>query len=291
MPRGLSAYAASKFGKKFVDLGKKFSQEFQAADDDEKGADRLAKLQSELVAAGRQGEFSASNLPQQSITISMYKEPAQATTALVKIYESLGKGSKISTIVNKKPEVADKAATYNNLTFTEVKLTFDFEATAEALPEPMREAAVLQLKHIMKEKTTLWIGTDGKAVVQLMAPDFAAAKKMLADSESEKDAIGAQEGFQLTRKNLPRDVSMVAMMETGSTVTMLVDQFKAMTQLIPGGGGLPPIGKVKPVSGAPTYLGMALTLKPQVAAADLFVPGSAMNVMTRMIAPLLRNVE
>ena len=57
------------------------------------------------------------------------------------------------------------------------------------------------------------------------------------------------------------------------------------------GGGFPAIGSVKPVKGDATYLGFALTLKPQIAAAEMFVPGTAMNVAVKMIAPLFRNVE
>ena len=64
----------------------------------------------------------------------------------------------------------------------------------------------------------------------------------------------------------------------------------AVGQAIPG-GAFPQIGSVKPVKGDATYIGIALTLKPQMATADLFVPGTAMNVMTKMIAPLFRNVE
>lgn len=60
--------------------------------------------------------------------------------------------------------------------------------------------------------------------------------------------------------------------------------------MIPG-GGLPPVGGVKPVKGDASYLGFALTLKPQVATGDMFIPGGAMNVVVKMLAPLFRNVE
>ena len=71
---------------------------------------------------------------------------------------------------------------------------------------------------------------------------------------------------------------------------MLVEQAESVGQMIPG-GAFPAIGSVKPVKGDATYIGMALTLKPQAATADLFVPGAAMNVVAKMIAPLFKNVE
>jgi len=94
----------------------------------------------------------------------------------------------------------------------------------------------------------------------------------------------------VARKNLPAEASLVYLLETGQVVTLLVEQAKAVGQAIPG-GAFPQIGSVKPVKGDATYIGFALVLKPQVASVDLFVPGTAMNVATKMIAPLFRNVE
>ncbi|HEY3789783.1 MAG TPA: hypothetical protein VGL71_13055, partial [Urbifossiella sp.] len=269
LPKGLSTYGASKFGKKFSDLGKKFAQEFQAADDDEKGAGRIDKLLAEVESSGRIGEISASSAPEQSMTITGYKSPEKAVTAIVKIYEGLESGGKVSTIALKqKPTVTNKAATFRDFTFTEVKLVFDFAATVEALPEPARDAAIAQFKRMMKEKTTFWLGTDGKVVVQMTAKDFNAAKKMLGDYLDDTDAVGSDPGFLLARKNLPADVSLLYMLETGQVVSMLVEQAKAVGQAIPGGAGFPPFGSVKPVKGEATYIGVAVTLKPQTAGFD-----------------------
>lgn len=292
LPKGLKTYSGSRLGKKFADLGKKFNLEFQAGEDDEKGTERIAKLQAEVAAAGRLSEVSAGSPPLESISIISYKEPGRAATALVKLYEGLVAGNKVNSIVLKrKPQVTDKAGSYRDFNFTEVKLDFDFAASVEAIPELARDTAMNQYKRLFKEKTTLWIGTDGKSVVQLMAADWNAAKKLLAESLDSKQAIGTDAGFELVRKNLPRDLSAVGMVETAGLVSMMAEQLKSVGQLVPGGAGLPPIGNVKPVKGEPTYIGFSLTLKPQVATADLFLPGTAMNVMTKMITSMLRPVE
>jgi hypothetical protein len=290
-PKGFNTYGGSKFGKKIADLGKKFTQEFLAPDDDEKGAEVIEKLFAEIAAAGPQGEYSASSPPDQSITVTSYKNPEKAATAQVKLYEGLTAGGKFSTIVLKeKPKVTYKAATLRDFTFAEVRVAFDFAATVEAIPEPGREFALNQYKRVMKERTTYWIGTDGKSVVQLTAKDWDSARKLLEDYLDGKGTVGSDPGFHLTRKNLPVDASMLNLLETTQVVTMLVDQAKMVGQMIPG-GGFPQIGNVKPLKGEATYIGMALTLKPQVATADLFVPGTAMNVMAKMISPLFKNVE
>ena len=291
LPKGLSTYGGSKFGKKFTDLGKKFAQEFSVAEDDEKGLAQLEKLLAEVTAAGPQGDYSASNAPESSIGVTAYKSAEKAATALVKIYENMPAGGKFSGVVLKgKPKVKNEAATVGDFKFTEVNLTFDFAATVEALPEAAREAAMGQYKRLMKEKTSIWLGTDGKVVVQLTAKDWDTAKKLLEDYLSGKGGVGSDAGFQLARKNLPPEASLLYMLETSQVVTMLAEQAKAMGQAIPG-GVFPQIGNVKPVKGDATYIGIALTLKPQTATFDLFVPGTAMNVMTKMILPLFKKVE
>ena len=291
LPKGLTNYGGSKFGKKFAELGKKFTQEFLAGDDDEKGAERIGKLLSELAAAGPQGEYTASTPPESSMTVASYKSPEKAAAAVVQLYETMTAGGKFSTVVLKeKPKVKKEAATHRDFMFTEVKMSFDFEATVAALPEAAREAALAQFKRLMKEKTTYWIGTDGKVFVQLTAKDWDAAKKLLDDYLDAKAVVGTDEGFKLARKNLPQEASLLALIETVQVVTMLVDQAKAVGQAIPG-GVFPQIGSVKPVKGDATYIGIALTLKPQAASFDLFVPGTSMNVATKMLAPLFRNVE
>ena len=291
LPKGLSTYAGSKFGKKFTDLGKKFAQEFSVTDDDEKGLAQLEKLLAEVTAAGPQGDYSASNAPESTITVTAYKSAEKAATALVKIYEGMPAGGKFSGIVLKsKPKVKNEAATVGDFKFTEVNVAFDFAASVEALPEAAREAAMGQYKRLMKEKSTFWLGTDGKVVVQLTAKDWDAARKLLEDYLSGKGGVGTDAGFQLARKNLPPEASLLYLLETGQLVTLLVEQAKAVGQAIPG-GAFPAIGSVKPVKGDATYIGIALTLKAQTATFDLFVPGTSMNVMSKMIAPLLRNVE
>jgi len=291
LPKGLSTYGGSKLGKKFTDLGSKFSQEFLAGDEDEKGAERIAKLQADILAAGPAGFYSASKSPERSLTVTAYKDPQKALDAMVKLYSGLGDGGKFATILLKsKPAVTPKAGTHRDIDFTEVKLSFDFAAAVEALPEPTREAALAQFKRLMSEKTTYWYGSDGKSLIQVSAKDWTAAKQLLDEYLDSKTAIGSDAGFQIARKNLPQEASLLYLLETGDVVMMLVEQVKTVAQAIPG-GGLPPIGGVKPVKGDATYLGFALTLKPQVATGDMFLPGTAMNVAVKMIAPLFRNVE
>lgn len=290
LPRGLTMYYGSRVGKPFTDVMKALAQEFAAADDDEKGAAALEKLLADLAAAGPQGEYTASAAPETTLTVAAYKEPAKAVAALTKLYQSLGAGSRIATAVLKeKPKVAEAAQKENGFSFTEVRLHYDFEATVKDLPENVKESTLATLKRTAKEKTTMWVGTDGKQVVTVTAADWAAAKKVLDDYLDGKPRAGGVAGFALTRKNLPAEASVVGLADTAQTIQAMAEQVKAIADAVPG---FPlQVGEIKPVKGEPTFVGLALTLKKETATVDVFVPGAALTVAGKMLAPLFKNIE
>ncbi|MBX9584648.1 MAG: hypothetical protein K2X87_30465 [Gemmataceae bacterium] len=292
LPKGLTTYGGSKFGAKFGDLWNQFAQEFAASDDDEEAEGRIKKLLAEVQAAGPGATYAATSIPDRSLSITAYKDPGKAVAALVKLYQGMPGGGKVANVVLKeKPKVTPDARKYKGYTFAEVRLDFDFEATVEGLPEPVRDSTLAQLKKMAAAKSAFWLGTDGKAVVQVSGKDWAAAQALLDGYLGGDDGVGSEAGYKLTRKNLPADATAVYLAETGELLTMLAEQAKTVGAAMPGGGGLPDFGKLKPVKGEPTYLGFALTLKGQVATGDVFVPGGSINVATQMLAPLFRNVE
>jgi hypothetical protein len=290
LPRGLTSYSGSKVGKAFTDVLKIMSQEFGAADDDEKGAAALQKFFDDQAAAGPLGEYTAASAPETSLTLSAYKDPAKAVAAETRLFQALDAGSRMANIVLKeKPKVTEAAQKEGAISFTEVRLHFDFEASVKDLPEPVKTATLEALKRSAKEKTTTWIGTDGKWVVTVQAKDWAAAKKVLGDYTNGSARVGSVPGFALTRKNLPAEASLIGLAETGEMIQKLVEQLKMVADMVPG---FPlQIGAIKPVKGEPTYLGLALTLKKETATVDVFVPGAAMNVAMKMLAPLFKNVD
>jgi hypothetical protein len=290
LPRGLTTYTGSKVGKPFTDVMKALAQEFAASDDDEKGAAALEKLLGEMAAAGPQGEYSASAAPETTLSVAAFKDPARAVAAQTKLYQSLAAGGRMNNVVLKeKPKVTEAAQKDGEFSFTEVRLHFDFEATVKDLPDNVREATLAAMKRTAKEKTAMWLGTDGKVVLSVTAKDWAAAKKVIDDYRGGKGTVGADPGFKLTRKNLPAEASVIGLSETSEMIQALAEQLKTLADTIPG---FPvPLGSVKAVKGEPTYVGLALTLKRETATVDVFVPGAALNVAVKMLAPLFKNIE
>ncbi|MFO0798617.1 MAG: hypothetical protein U0804_14175 [Gemmataceae bacterium] len=289
LPQGLGVYGGWRFGRKLSDTFRPFTQNFTAPDGQDETDAKITKLLNQVSAAGAGVEVTGSSGSNAGIVMSQYKNAKQAAAGLVGAYGAVPVGGKVMGVVTKeKTRVTDAAQTHRGFTFAEMKLAFDFEATIQSLPEQARETTLGNLKRVAKERMTFWIGTDGKTVATLTAEDWGAASKLLDDYLDGTAGVGTEAGFKTTRSNLPADATAVYLAETSQAVQMITDQVKG----IPTPNGRPAIGKLGNVQGGePTYLGFALTLKPQGAGVDVFVPGTAMNVAARMLAGAFRRVE
>ncbi len=290
MPSGLAFYGGTKFGKRINDTFRGFTQQFAAPDGEDATNAKIAKLLDQVAAAGPGAEVSGGTGADASLTVTQYKAAGKAAAALVGTYAAVPKGGKVMGIVTKdKARVTEGAQEHRGFAFAEIKLSFDFAATVEALPENVRESTLANMKRMSKEKMTYWIGSNGKAVAALTAADWATGSKMLDEFLDGKSGVAEEPGFKAARSNLPADASAIYLAETSQSLTMLMEQAKAAMAGVPGGGV--PIGKLRPVQGESTYVGFALTLKPQTAGFDVFVPGKAMNVAARMLSGVFRKVD
>jgi hypothetical protein len=289
LPAGLNQYTGSKYGKKIAETLRGLNPEFAPADEDEKGNAAVEKAMKELLAAGPQGEVSCAGTPNVAITIGTYAEPKKAAAAVVGCYEAMSPGGRIQNVVLKDaPKVTQGAKKHKDFTFAEVRLSFDFEATVKDLPEGVKENMLAQIKRTVSEKMTAWVGTDGKTVVQVIAKDWDAASGALDQYFDGKKPVGDIAGFKLTRKNLPPDAGLLMMFETGQTITIILDSLRALEGTVPG---FPKIGTVKPFKGAPTFVGIAVTLKGDTTTANLFVPGTAIAAGKTLLGDLFKTVD
>lgn len=289
LPAGLAQYSGSKFGQTFAEAVGGLNAAFAPADDDAKGNDLLDKRTKELLAAGPLGDVTGSGAPDVTLTVGSYTDPKKAAAAIVGCYEAMSASGRIQAVVLKDaPKVTPAARKHKGFTFTEVRLSFDFEATVKDLPEQLKESTLAQMKRLTSEKMTAWVGTDGKTVVQVVAKDWDAASAALDTFLDGQKAVGDTAGFKLTRKNLPPEASLLLLLETGQSVTAILDSLRALEGVVPD---FPKIGKVKPLTGAPTFIGVAVALKGDTATADLFVPGTAIAAGRTLLADLFKKVE
>ncbi|MCI0700026.1 MAG: hypothetical protein L0241_02950 [Planctomycetia bacterium] len=289
LPAGLGQYSGSKYGKKFVELMRGLNSEFAPADDDEKGNELVDKQLKELLAAGRTSEITGSASPDVTFTLSTYAEPKKAASALVGCYKSMTAGGRIQSVVLKNdPKITAGARKHRGFTFDEVNLSFDYEATVRDLPDELKQTTLAQIKRLVPEKYTVWVGTDGKSVIQVGAKDWDRAVGMIDMYLDGKKLIADTPGYKLTRKNLPTDASVLMLMETGQTLEILIEAMRELEGTIPD---FPKIGKVKLPQGEPNFIGLSLTLKGDTATANLFVPGSSIAVIRKVFLDLFQNID
>ena len=83
-------------------------------------------------------------------------------------------------------------------------------------------------------------------------------------------------------------VSILMMLETGNSLTTLLEALRAMEGAIPD---FPKIGKIKPLDGEPTFIGIAVALKSDTATANVFVPVKAITAGRKLLDNLFKSIE
>lgn len=289
LPAGLEIYNQTHFGKSISELIRQLSQEFVTTPDDARGAMLIEELLKDRVAAGPQGEWSATAPPGVGITIAAYDDPVKAQRAITKAFKAVAAGGRVNSVVVKTaPRVLDEAVTHRGFVFSSVHLNHDFEATVATLPNQVRQATLDTLKRTVNEKADLWIGTDEKVVVTLAAKDWETAKAMLDRYLDGKGLVGGRKGFKLTRSQLPDDASFLTIGETTAALTSLLDVTRGAGEALPG---VLRLGPVKPLKGEPTYVGLAVSLKGEVISVTAFVPVESIVVGRKILEDLLKVIN
>jgi len=289
LPSGLGLYGGMRFGRTISELVRDISQGLSTTEEDVQGTKLIEGFTKDLLAAGHQGDVSAMSMPGTSLTLSHYKDPVKAARALTKSYKAIAAGGRVNSVLLKAaPRVSDEAETHGDFTFSAVVLKFDFAGTVANMPDQVKDATLQSLKRTLSEETTMWIGTDKKVVIQIMAKNWDAAKELLDQYQGGKRSVGADAGFKLTRAQLPAMANYLIIAETGSAITMLTESIRSTGEALPG---FPHIPKLTAPKGEPTYVGLAVVLKGESASITAFAPTGALAVAGKMIAPLFKNVE
>jgi hypothetical protein len=247
-------------------------------------AKAFKELFDQMAEAGPQSMMGDFGYPVQGIQVWTYKDPAKATAAQIKLYQTIKEGESFGTMPLKgAPVVKADAETHRGFKFSYVSLKWDFDKFAEKAPQGGKEMADA-MKTLMGEGTNVWFGTDGKAYVQVSGKDWTAAKKHLDDFLDSKNTAGNQKAFSEARKHLPAETSMVALMDMPQYIEVMSEFMGPILK----GQGLPiNIPALKAQKGK-SYFGMALTLQPETGSVDLWIPVSAVAEIRKMIEPIIR---
>jgi hypothetical protein len=182
-----------------------------------------------------------------------------------------------------KPELKTDAEKHRGFTLNYARLRFDIDKMLEKqVPdENLRAAMKDAMKKLVGEESQTWFGTDGKVVVSISAKDWPSAQKRL-DDYLDGNTAAKDPTFQQARRELPAEQSMVVLIDAPRFSLALGDYMATMFKAMPG---LPvPVPNLKPVKpGAPSFVGLTVTLRPEEGSIDFFVPGPAVQAVRKAI--------
>jgi hypothetical protein len=283
LPGGMTSYTATALGDSVLKAMAPMMYGAAAGDEGKKAVDAAID---QLLAAGQKMTLSATNVPPAGINVVTYQDPAKAVQAQIKIFRALSDGATFQNAAIKgKPEIKENAELYKGFKFTSVRVEFDLDKLAQTIPgggEDVKKA----MKKLLGEELRSWIGTDGKQSVTLIAKDWSAAKGYLDTYLSGSPSLGSEAAYTATRKQLPAEATALALADAGKFSQSMADYLLAIAKSLPNVPfNLP--AEVKPVATSTSYLGFAITLRPEHGGFDLFLPAKAVQEMRKVILPLL----
>ncbi len=247
------------------------------------------KLIAELAKAGPGIQLSSGSFPSAGLDVYHYDDPTKAVAATLKMFQNMDiEAAKLK----EKPVVKTDAEKFGAFKLHSVQLTFDLDKIVEQAAgrgyakggEDAKKQLFEAMKGLIGEKRTVWFGTDGKTFVQITAPDWKAASKLLEQYSKGAGTAGEVKAFRDVRKELPVNTSLLVLVDA---VRLFGRIFETVKPLVPA-GQLPPGWPNTPGKGTLSYLGLAVTLQPQRGGLDLFISAAAAQEFYKaVIQPLL----
>jgi hypothetical protein len=196
-------------------------------------------------------------------------------------------GGSVSTgTLKEKPIIKESAQKHGDFQLHSVQLVWDFDKMAEPVAQKGEEAKkqfIEGMKGLMGEKLNIWFGTDGKSLVQISAPDWEAAQKLLDQYVKGNNTAGNVTAFRDVRKEMPAEASFLALVDAVQSLGAMVEGFKPLL-----GGIVPPNWPAMPGKGTPSYFGVSVTLQPQRGGFDFFLSNAAaQEIYKAFVKPLL----
>lgn len=243
-----------------------------------------AELIKELTNALPNKLLSSGSFPLSGLDVHHYDDPNKAVAALLKMYSNMDPAA---NSLKSKPVVKKNAEKYGEFQLHSVQMSLDFDKMAEQAAAKGGDDAKKQLIEAMKgllgEKRTVWFGTDGKTLVSVTAPDWAAASKLLDQYSKGNDSAGEVKAFQDARKEMPKQTSFLGLIDV---VNVFGSVFETLKPMIPA-GQLPAGWPNLAAKGPSAYIGLALTLQPNRGSFDLFLTADAIQEFYKtVIKPL-----
>jgi hypothetical protein len=230
-------------------------------------------------------------MPVQGLRVDEYGNPDKAAEGQLKLLQAVAAGGTYqSGVVKGKPTIKKDAQTYRGFKLSSAGMVWDFDKMleqAQGVPEAMKEKMIAGMKKMMGNGLNIWFGSNGKVYVQVSAPDWESAKKLLDAYLDSTNTVGNQKAFQDVRKNLPAQASALILIDLPPFAQTI---FSFVQEMLPAGTVPPNVPAPAAPQGKHSYLGVAVVLQEGSGSLDLFVPVSAVQDMRDMFGPLIKGI-
>jgi hypothetical protein len=292
LPAGQAVYSGSNLNLGSSEAAGVMAGGFTADDEDAPAKETLAGLLKDLRSSDHGLVLTAGNmLAAGGLEALSSKEAAKIVDARLKILKALtATGSFANVPLKGKPDIKENAEKVGGFSLHAATVKYDFDKATAELPAETRDATRASMKRALGgDEARFWFGTDGKTVLQVTGPDWSVAKALAEGYLSGGTGIGKDEAFQFTRKQLPAEASMLAVLDAGRTAHSLLGLLRDTAGAVPG---LPvQLTDVKAPTGKAAYIGAAVVLTTGHGSFELFVPATAVAQIRALIEPLLDNAD
>ncbi len=287
----LSTLPAGQMGYTAFQLDPAIFKVFQLMQGFTEESQTIKEAMEQWAKATPQSMLGTFQMPVRGIQIWQCKDPRQAAAAQSKLLQGLEKGESFQNIALKeKPDVKADAQSHRGFKFHYVGMVWDFEKTLDKPGVPqfgdeVKKQMVESMKKMLGEGLKTWFGTDGKNYVQISAKDWEAAKAQLDQYLDGKTILAKEKAYLEARKQLPPEASGIALLDALPYTRWFGEYMITILKVMPFPFQIP---SVPSVTGNAAYLGMAVTVGPEQASFDLWIPGSAVAEVRKLVEPMIR---
>lgn len=276
LPAGLMAYTASTLNPN----GNGGRESFAVEDASPAARDAIAGLQKQATGYDRGLTLSAAQAGRAAIEVTASRDAGKIVDARLGMLKAMTKdGSFGGTPLKLPPDVRERAESIGGFTLHRARFIFDFDRAVADLPPDQRETARAAARKVVGgDEVSVWLGTDGKSVLQLTAPEWPPARTLAESYLNRVAPLENDEAYQFTRKQLPAEATILVVLDAAQTARSVFDAIKD------------PSAAPKPdpkAGGKRAYVGIAVVLRPGHGGFDLFLPAAAADPVRRIVEPLL----
>jgi hypothetical protein len=180
-------------------------------------------------------------------------------------------------------KVEPDAQTHQGMTFTRVALTMDVEKLAGMAGNVPGQAE--SMKALFGDgKLHYWYGTADKRVLQVIAPTWEDARPLIDGYLKSEQGVGQVAGYKAVRSELPKEASILAIVEVQAVIRMYVNMFSAMLKK-------PDLKVPDEMPKDPTFLGASLTPHPSEGYEfHAVIPSSVGTVIAKGVVPIFQGL-